>query len=123
MAALATDIATLETPDLLVQARDHVHALVAGAQADAGPSLAALSGFAEALCAAGLRTAEMLSHALDAGQAQALVQELAALRPGAQVDCRPLAQAEGVLGWALRLEPAAAASGGSAARQPAEVLP
>lgn len=123
IAALATDITTLETPDLLVQARDQVHRIVAGAQADAGPALAALSVFAEALRAAGLRTAEMLTHALDAGQAQALVQELAALRPDAQLDCRPLAQAEGVLGWALRLEPAAAASGSNAGSPPAAALP
>ncbi len=107
VAALATDIATLETPDLLAQARDQVHRIVVGAQADPGPAVAELSQFAQALRAAGLRTAEMLSHARDEGQAKALVRELAALRPDARLDCRPLIQAQGVLGWALLLEPEA----------------
>lgn len=111
MSALATDIDTVETPDLLVQARDQVHGIVVGTQADAASALAKLSAFGDALQAAGLRTAEMVSHALDAAQAQALVDALQALRPGARVGCMPLVQAEGILGWALQLEPAPLAAG------------
>jgi ubiquinone/menaquinone biosynthesis C-methylase UbiE len=106
VADVSTDIDTLETPDLLVQARDEVHRILVSAQADAVLAQATLARFGDAVRAAGLRSAEMLSHALDVQQAEALVRELAALRPDATVSCRPLAQSEGVLGWALELAPA-----------------
>jgi hypothetical protein len=96
-----------EGADLALEAVDHVHAIIAGASADPGPALAALAEYGDALRAAQLRTAEMIGHALDAGQAQALVDSLEALCVGAQVQFRPLSQAEGLLGWGLEMVSAA----------------
>ena len=50
-----------------------------------------------------LRTAELVSHALDEVQAQALVAAIRHARPGADVRCEPISQAEGLLGWGLEL--------------------
>ncbi len=108
---LASDIAQLDTPDLAVEARDHVHRIVSSTGANPEPALAALAAYREAIAAAGLRSAEMISHALDDTQAQALLAQLAQRCPGASVACRPLAQAQGLLGWALTLAPAGSGDG------------
>ena len=109
LSQLAADRARLETPDLALEAADHVHGILAGVAAHPEPPLAALERYRLAIQAAGLRSAEMLSHALDAGQAEALVDQVRMLRPGSQVQCRPLSQAEGLLGWGMEMAPADAA--------------
>ncbi|KFL36584.1 methyltransferase domain-containing protein [Arenimonas donghaensis] len=104
--ALATDIAGSPAPDLLVEARAWVNQLLAGTGADPGPSLEKLSAYRDGLVAAGLRTGELIEHALGAEQLQSLVQAIQAARPAARVEVETLQQAQGVLGWGLRLEPA-----------------
>lgn len=103
---LAGAITASRTPDLLVEARDRVQQLLAGTGPDPAPSLAALQDYRDALVAAGLRTAEMIEHALDGDAASALAAAIAAARPAWHVRCEPLRQREGVLGWALLAEPA-----------------
>ncbi|MCX7033662.1 MAG: class I SAM-dependent methyltransferase [Arenimonas sp.] len=93
----------LQAPDLAREAVDQVHRIIGSAAADPGPALAALSDYRQALQAARLRTAEMIDHALDASQAQALVAQLETLCAGAQAQCRPLSQAEGLLGWGMEM--------------------
>lgn len=105
--SLAADIAGSPAPDLLAEARDAIHRLLAAVSAEPGPALAALDDYAGALGAAALRTAEMIEHALDDAQAAALVAALHRQRPGSRIVCDPLAQGEGVLGWALRMQPPA----------------
>jgi len=104
--ALAGDIAGSRAPDLLVETRDWINRLLGAVGTDAGPALAALQAYRAAQDAAGLRTAEMIAHALTADAAQALVEAIRQQRPGVQVQCEPLAQREGVLGWALSAGPA-----------------
>lgn len=102
MGRLAEAVAASKVPDALVEARQWVHGLVSGAQAQgADASLRALDGYRESLDGAALRTREMLDHALDAEQVEAMVAALRAARPGATVEARALRQSEGVLGWAL----------------------
>ena len=102
MARLAGAIAATSVPDALVEGRQRVHGLLSGARASgAQAALEALHGYRDVLRGAALRTGEMLDHALDAGQVQAIVARLRAARPAATVEARPLRQAEGVLGWAL----------------------
>jgi ubiquinone/menaquinone biosynthesis C-methylase UbiE len=103
--SLAAEIASRPAPDLLREARDAIHNVLASVGTDPAPAMARLDGYAAALSAAALRSAEMVEHALDAGQAAGLVERLRGLRPGARVSCEPLAQKEGILGWALRLLP------------------
>lgn len=103
--ALAGLIAASRAPDLLVETRDWVQALLAGVGPDPAPSLHALATHRAALVAGGLRTAEMISHALDESQARAMVAGIQAAWPGAGVLCEPLSQREGVLGWALQAGP------------------
>lgn len=98
---LLARIAAGAAPDLLVEARDWTHQLLASVGPDPAPALDALRRYREAMAAAGLRTAELVSHALDEAQAQALVAAIRHARPGADVRCEPLSQAEGLLGWGL----------------------
>jgi ubiquinone/menaquinone biosynthesis C-methylase UbiE len=106
MRALATAIATATTPDLLLEARDHVQRLLAATGPDPAPALAALQAFRDALAAGALRSDEMVAHASTDSDASALVDAIRAARPGHLVECVPLRQHEGVLGWALRAVPA-----------------
>ena len=102
MARLARAIAASRVPDALVEARQRVHGLLSGTQAsDAQAALRALDAYADSLAGAALRTSEMLDHALDGAQVEAMAARLRAARPDASVDAAPLRQAEGVLGWAL----------------------
>lgn len=103
--ALATAIAATRTPDLLLEARDRMQQLLATTGPDPAPALAALRDYRQALDLAGLRTGEMIEHALDAEAAAALVAAVRAARPGWQVRCEPLRQREGVLAWALQAGP------------------
>lgn len=100
---LLARIAAGAAPDLLVEARDWTHQLLASVGTDPAPALDALRRYREAMVAAGLRTAELVSHALDEAQVQALVASIRHARPGADVRCEPLSQAEGLLGWGLVL--------------------
>lgn len=103
--ALDRAIAASPAPDLLLQARDQIGRLLAGTGADAAPALAALRQYRQALEAARLRTAELVAHALDEAQLDALVDMLRQARPSARIDCQPLVQAEGLLAWGLWLRP------------------
>ncbi|HLS84574.1 MAG TPA: class I SAM-dependent methyltransferase [Arenimonas sp.] len=108
LAARALDQAAAASPapDLLLQAREQVGRLLASAGQDPAPALQALQQYRQALEAARLRTAELVGHALDAAQVQALIAALRQARPTAAIACEPLAQAEGLLAWGLRLTPA-----------------
>lgn len=102
MQALAERAQRSSAPDLLLEARQAVHRLVAGVPAgDAGATLQALHAYATELERGRLRTAEMVSHALDAAQLEELRERLRAARPGSPVECAELRQAEGVLAWSL----------------------
>ena len=68
-------------------------------------SLAALASYRDGLVAAGLRTGELIEHALDEAQLAALVSSVQAARPTGRVQVVDVAQAEGLLGWGLRLDP------------------
>lgn len=104
--ALAAQIASSAAPDLLVEARDWVNRLLASVGPDAAPARSALADYREGLAAAGLRTGELIDHALDARQLQALVAAVRTARPESVVRATPVSQAEGLLGWGLRLDPA-----------------
>lgn len=107
MRVLGASIAASPAPDLLREARDHAQRLLAAAGPDPAPVLAAVDAWRDALGLAQLRTAELVAHALDATGAGALVAAIRAARPEADVTCEPLAQREGVLGWALQAGPRA----------------
>ena len=89
-------------PDLLLDARAWIHALVFGSGGSSAASrLSRLDAYRDALLTAMVRTDEMVSHAL---QEQALDDMLAAfrqIRPRADVSCRVIEQSEGVLGWGV----------------------
>lgn len=109
MLALARKAAGSRAPDVLNETRDAVHALLAQTGTDASTSLQALEGHREQLQQAQLRTAELIGHALGEAEASAMVARLEQARPEAQVRCEPISQAEGLLGWALRMLPAQSA--------------
>lgn len=100
---LLARIAVVPAPDLLVETRDWTNQLLASVGTDPAPALDALGRYREGMLAAGLRTAELVSHALDEVQAQSLVAAIRHARPGADVRCEPISQAEGLLGWGLEL--------------------
>ena len=104
--ALAEAIATLPAPDLLLEARDAVARLLAAVGPDPAPAEKALADYRQALEAARLRTQELVDCALDAAAVESLRDALRRARPGAALACEPLVQAEGLLGWGLRLQPA-----------------
>jgi hypothetical protein len=106
MQALARKAAGSRAPDVLDETRDAVHALLARTGSDPSPSLQALDVLRGHLQQAQLRTAELIGHALVEADAMAMVERLEQARPGAQVSCEPISQAEGLLGWALRMQPA-----------------
>lgn len=103
--ALAAVIAASDAPDLLLETRAWVNRLLAGTGPDPSPALASLANYREGLVAAGLRTGELIEHALDEAQLSALVSSIQAARPAGRVQVLPVAQAEGLLGWGLRLDP------------------
>ena len=108
MSALAAAIEASPVPDLLVQARDQVHGLLGtSAGADAGHAPVALAQYRQALEAAGLRTSEMIEHALDAAGIDAMRAAILQIRPGCRFTAEPVAQEEGILGWAVVVEPGA----------------
>lgn len=104
--ALASSIAGSDAPDLLLETRAWVNRLLAGTGPDPAPALAALSNYRDGLVAAGLRTGELIENALDEAQLAALVSSVQVARPAGRVQVVDVAQAEGLLGWGLRLDPA-----------------
>lgn len=106
MRRLAGQAQASRAPDLLLEARDWVHRLLASVGVDPEPAQRLLAGYRDALGSAGLRTAEMIEHALDEAAVRDMVAQIDTHRPGASVDVAPLQQREGVLGWALRVGPA-----------------
>ena len=106
MQALAERTQQSTAPDLLLEARQAVHGLVARVPAGgADATLQSLDAYAGELARARLRTAEMVSHALDAAQLEDLRERLRSARPGQAVDCSELRQAEGVVAWSLVCAP------------------
>lgn len=95
-------IATSTVPDALVEAREWIHRLLAGATgADLPARIQALDAYRQALQDAALRTREMLEHALDKPGVEEMAATFRALRPEWVVRYEPLVQPEGVLGWGL----------------------
>ena len=106
MQALAERTQQSTAPDLLLEARQAVHGLVARVPAaGAEATLQSLDAYAGELARARLRTAEMVSHALDAARLEDLRERLRSARPGQAVDCSELRQAEGVVAWSLVCAP------------------
>ncbi|WP_460812484.1 class I SAM-dependent methyltransferase [Luteimonas pelagia] len=100
-------IAGSAVPDQLHATRDSVHALLAKRDLRPAAAIEALREHGRALLAASLRTGELLDHALDAPQVEALAAEVGALRPGWRVRASPVSQAEGLLAWVFAAGPAA----------------
>ncbi|NDK38237.1 class I SAM-dependent methyltransferase [Pseudoxanthomonas gei] len=93
-------------PDLLIEMRASVHSLLAGIGAGgAGPQLAQLEELRQGLCAAELRAAELVEHAVDSQRLKELMEVFQVARPDHSIACEPIAQAEGTLGWAVSLQP------------------
>lgn len=100
MAALAQRAAVSAAPDLLLEARDAIHGLVASVGPDPSPATCALQAYVAELDDARLRTAEMVDHALDDAALEELSRRFAVLRPDAEISSCVLRQAEGIVGWA-----------------------
>lgn len=99
---LADCISASETPDLLLEARDQVHGIVAGRHAeDASSRSAQLEAYAQALTDATLRTQELLECGLDRTRLGELVELLQTRCVGRHVSAMPLVQAEGVIAWGV----------------------
>ena len=110
MARLAANVAASAVPDALVEARDHVHGLVAGVTAaNLEASIESIDAYAEAMRSAALRTREMLEHALDPAQVTDMSAYFESARPGCEVRYAPLVQREGVLAWGFVVSPAESA--------------
>lgn len=90
------------TPDLLVEAREQVHAIVGGRHGvDPASRLPMLEAYARAFADASVRTRELLACALDQAQAEGLVDALRARLPGRVVECHCLEQDGGVVAWGV----------------------
>jgi hypothetical protein len=103
---LGQAIADSAVPDALVEGRDWIHQLLSGVTgADVQARIDALDAYRQGMQSAALRTQEMLEHALDAAQAEAMARVFTAARPGCEVRCEPLFQREGVLAWGMVVSP------------------
>ncbi len=105
LARIADEAAASPAPDLLLEAREAVHGLVAAVGPDPCPVLDQLDRLAGEWARARLRSAEMVECALDRAQLEALANALRQARPHWDVALAELAQAEGVLAWALSAGP------------------
>lgn len=104
MRVLAERIAESEAPDLLLEARDQVHAIVAGRFAgDPSSRSIQLSAYVQALTDAALRTQELLECGLDRMRLDELLDVLQTRCVGRQVHAEPLVQAEGVIAWGVHV--------------------
>ncbi|MEO6102064.1 MAG: class I SAM-dependent methyltransferase, partial [Pseudoxanthomonas sp.] len=106
MTNVSTAIEQSRAPDLLVETRAWVHALVSGADGmDARQQGAALSTRRETMRAAMLRTHELVEHALQQEQLDELVKVVRQRWPSHMIDCGPITQEEGLLGWGIVAAP------------------
>ncbi|HEX7803303.1 MAG TPA: class I SAM-dependent methyltransferase [Pseudoxanthomonas sp.] len=101
MSRLAEAIDASSVPDLLLESRERVHALVASAGAvEAQTLLEKLRAYREGLASARLRSAEMVSSALDVQQARDIQAYFKRMRPALHTRLEPVSQgAEGTIGW------------------------
>lgn len=101
MSRLAEAINASSVPDLLLESRERVHALVTSAGTiEAEALLEKLRAYREALAGARLRSAEMVSSALDAQQAHDIQAYFKRVRPALHTRLEPVSQgAEGTIGW------------------------
>ena len=100
MKSLEAVIAASPAPDLLLEAREAIHRILMDGR-DAQVMRSAIDAYAADLVQARLRTAEMVAHAQDRSQVEALGRLLQAAGGGPEFTCVELGQAEGVLAWAL----------------------
>lgn len=101
MSRLAEAIDVSKVPDLLLESRERVHALVSSAgSVEAKVLLEKLRAYREGLMNAGLRSAELIGSALDAQQAHDIEAYFKRARPALLTRLKPISQgAEGVIGW------------------------
>jgi hypothetical protein len=107
MRELGAAIAASAVPDQLVSARDTIHALLAHRDIAPSDAVRALRAYRTGLELASLRTRELIAHALDGDDMDALASQVRALRPGWSVRRATLRQEEGLLAWAFVAGPAA----------------
>jgi len=101
MSQLAEAIGASDVPDLLLESRECVHKLVASAGTiEVETVLEKLRAYREALVGARLRSAEMVSSALDTQQAHAIEAYFKRARPALHTRLEPISHgAEGTIGW------------------------
>lgn len=98
---LETRVSASAVPDLLLDARQQIQRLLQQPQ----PQVL-VSRYGEALRSGQLRSAELLRFALSSAELDAWVADLRGQRPGSRVEVTEVRQAEGIMGWGLRLDPA-----------------
>lgn len=97
---LAARATASPVPDLLLEARHQVQQLLQRPQPQS-----LLSHYVGALRAAQLRSAELLRFALSSAELDEWVMGLRAQRPHSRMEVKELRQAQGIMGWGLRLHP------------------
>lgn len=102
MQALAVSAEVSAAPDLLLEARERVHRLLAAIDgSNTAPILDGLDGYAKELEGARLRMAEMVERALTRDGLDEFAAQLLAARPGISIRCDELRQPEGLLAWSI----------------------
>lgn len=105
MTRIGEEIEASPVPDLLIEMRASVHALLSGVAAGGSAApLQELEKLKHALRAAELRAAELVAHAVDRQRLDGLVEIFQASRPMDSIVCEPLAQEQGIIGWGVRLQ-------------------
>ena len=99
MDELARRASVSKAPDLLLEAREHVHRIIAATGQDASSATAALGRYIRDLEGSRVRTREMVDHALTVSELHSLTEACQRLRPGMRVASAELRQAEGVVAW------------------------
>ena len=106
MDRLGSEIEVSPVPDLLVETRSRVHGLVSEVgRMGAETQLVAVEVLANEFEAAILRTLEVIEHAVDAQRLEQLRACFHAGLPGHRIDCSPITQEEGILGWGVVVAP------------------
>ena len=102
MADISGAIGQSLAPDLLLETRGWVHALVSGTGGtEVQQQLAAIAACRNTLGNASLRTQELIEHALQQEQLDALVRIVSQHRPLHRVHSQVIRQDEGILGWGI----------------------
>ena len=99
MDELARRVSVSKAPDLLLEARQHVHQIIATMGQDASSAISAIGRFIQDLEGSRLRTQEMVSHALTVSELDSLTEACERRRPGMRITSAELRQAEGVVAW------------------------